>query len=166
MTEAVVPGRFQPLHVGHASIIDRASRSYETVRIGVTGHAERTARDPLTCEERIQLLDSLYDHATYVIERPRDPDYVRGQLEEMGDDVAIVTANPETVAFVRDIGYPVEMVPELGRLAFNGERIRRRVRLVRSWRHLVPAVAASGLDDIGFEAILDEKGTRSGALSS
>jgi cytidyltransferase-like protein len=156
LTEAVVPGRFQPPHVGHASIIDRASQSYETVRIGVTGHAERTAQDPLTCDERMEILDSLYDHATYAIEKPRDPDYIRGQLDEMNDDVVIVTANPETVAFVQDIGYPVEMVPELGRLAFNGERIRRRVRLGLPWRHLVPAAVAPGLDEIGFEVIVDE----------
>lgn len=156
MTDAIVPGRFQPLHVGHAYIIGCAAARYDTVRIGVTSDEERTLRDPLTYEERHDLLDGLYDHAIYAIERPMDPDYVGGQLEEMSEEVVVVTANPETIAFVGDLGYPVDVVPELGRLAFSGERIRERALRGRRWRHLVPAEVAEVLADLGFEACLED----------
>lgn len=156
MTDAVVPGRFQPLHAGHAYIIGRAAARYDTVRIGIASDEERTLRDPLTYGERRDLLDGLYDHAVYAIDRPMDPDYVCGQLEEMNEEVVIVTANPETAGFVGDLGYPVDVVPELGRLAFSGARIRERALQGRRWRHLVPGDIVEVLEGLGFRACLED----------
>ncbi len=139
---------------------------YDTIRIGVTSHAERTTEDPLTYGEREQVLAGLYDHAVYAIERPTDPDYVRGQLDGITDDAVVVTANPETVAFVDDLGYPVRVVPELGRLAFSGERIRHRACEGRAWRHLVPSGAIGPLESVGFVEIVHDVMENDDALSS
>jgi bifunctional NMN adenylyltransferase/nudix hydrolase len=57
MKTAVVIGRFQPFHLGHKHMIEQACAIAECVIIviGDTGCA-RTAKDPWTVEERIQMI--------------------------------------------------------------------------------------------------------------
>jgi len=57
MPTALFIGRFQPLHLGHLSVIQRALSENEHLYIGI-GSAENNFRpaNPLTTSERIQLL--------------------------------------------------------------------------------------------------------------
>lgn len=52
--DAIVPGSFDPVTLGHVDIIERASRLFPRVHVAV---ASNSAKSPtFTCEERIQML--------------------------------------------------------------------------------------------------------------
>ncbi|MDY6770806.1 MAG: adenylyltransferase/cytidyltransferase family protein [Candidatus Nanohaloarchaea archaeon] len=153
MADAVVPGRFQPPHVGHAYMIELAVGRYDEVYIGVATHEQGTERNPLSYEDRRYVLEEAFEDVhVYEMERPRDPDYVERQFEEeLPEDVEVVTGNEETEAFVEDLGVEVRMLDELADLTYSGTRIRQRARQGDSWRHLVPDGVDELLDEVGFE---------------
>lgn len=54
-------GRFQPLHLGHQAVIERALSFSKKVLILVgSANASRSPRNPLTVGERIELISSMY----------------------------------------------------------------------------------------------------------
>ena len=60
----LVIGRFQPIHLGHQSIIDQAYQKADQVLILISSSQEsRTDKNPLTFEERKALVSKLYPDA-------------------------------------------------------------------------------------------------------
>lgn len=61
---AVFIGRFQPLHIGHQHVIDRAleSSTHVIILIGSADSA-RSIRNPFTYQERVEFFDSVYGEA-------------------------------------------------------------------------------------------------------
>jgi bifunctional NMN adenylyltransferase/nudix hydrolase len=54
-------GRFQPLHIGHQHIIDKALEQVETLIILVgSADSSRSIRNPFTFEERVHFLQTVY----------------------------------------------------------------------------------------------------------
>ncbi|HLE77798.1 MAG TPA: pantetheine-phosphate adenylyltransferase [bacterium] len=60
MTTAVYPGSFDPVHLGHLDVIERAARVFETVIIAVARNAEKSAL--FTVEERMEMLRAATGH--------------------------------------------------------------------------------------------------------
>jgi len=120
---ALIIGRFQPLHEGHrAGLLDPALDAYEAVvvGIGVSGD-EPTAHDPLTYEEREEVIDAVYGDTDAVSIVP---------IEDQGDDAVWIDAVEERVAeYVRE-------------LMTEGED---------DWRERVPAAAVPVLESYGIE---------------
>lgn len=55
---AVYPGSFDPFHVGHVAIVDRASQIFARVIVGIL---ENTAKDALfSPEERLEIISEYY----------------------------------------------------------------------------------------------------------
>lgn len=58
-------GRFQPFHGGHKSILDRALSEADKVAVVLGSHeAPRTARNPFTTQERIDMISAVYARET------------------------------------------------------------------------------------------------------
>lgn len=54
-------GRFQPFHEGHRAVVDRALSLAEKVALVLGSHeAPRTARNPFTTQERIDMISAVY----------------------------------------------------------------------------------------------------------
>lgn len=57
-------GRFQPFHLGHKSVVDTAlERAKKVVLIVGSDQQPRTARNPFTSQERIQMISAVYPDA-------------------------------------------------------------------------------------------------------
>lgn len=54
MTLAVYPGSFDPVHLGHVDVIERAARVFETVIVAVATNAEKVGA--FTVTERLEML--------------------------------------------------------------------------------------------------------------
>lgn len=54
MTVAVYPGSFDPVHLGHVDVIERAARVFETVIVAVATNAEKVGA--FTVTERLEML--------------------------------------------------------------------------------------------------------------
>ncbi len=62
--DALVPGSFDPVTLGHVDIIERASRLFARVRVAV---ASNSAKVPtFTCDERMEMLRSACGHLSNV----------------------------------------------------------------------------------------------------
>lgn len=60
MRTAVYPGSFDPITNGHLDIIERASRVYDKVVVGVLNNANK--KPLFTVEERIELIETVTSH--------------------------------------------------------------------------------------------------------
>lgn len=67
----IVVGRFQPLHLGHCEIIDKALELCEIVSVYIGSSQEsRTTKNPLTYIERENLLREVYGYKIHVKQLP------------------------------------------------------------------------------------------------
>jgi len=64
MTIAICPGSFDPIHVGHVDLIERASRVFEKVVVAVARNSEKTALFPVTV--RVAMVRQATKHLTNV----------------------------------------------------------------------------------------------------
>lgn len=60
MTTAVYPGSFDPVHLGHLDVIERAARVFDEVIVAIARNAEKSAL--FTVEERLQMLREATGH--------------------------------------------------------------------------------------------------------
>jgi len=60
MTTAVYPGSFDPVHLGHVDVIERAARVFDAVIVAVARNAEKSAL--FSVEERVQMLREAVAH--------------------------------------------------------------------------------------------------------
>lgn len=60
MTTAVYPGSFDPVHLGHLDVIERAARVFDAVIVAVARNSEKSAL--FTVEERLQMLRDATGH--------------------------------------------------------------------------------------------------------
>ncbi|HEV8353626.1 MAG TPA: pantetheine-phosphate adenylyltransferase [bacterium] len=60
MTTAVYPGSFDPVHLGHLDVIERAAHVFDSVIVAVAKNAEKSAL--FTVEERVQMLREAVAH--------------------------------------------------------------------------------------------------------
>lgn len=163
--DAVIVGRFQPLHKGHKEdLIDYALEEYDEVclGIGVAGD-EPTDHDPLLYEEREEVISAVYEDLAIVpVHDQGDNDaWVREVEDQVGeylsDDVIPVTGNDWTAECFEeydDTDYDVDFLEEeemTDRDRYRGTNVRELARDGEDWRHLVPDPAEEILDDIGFE---------------
>lgn len=64
MPIAVYPGSFDPVHLGHVDVIERAARVFDSVIVAVAKNSEKTAL--FTSKERLEMLRKATAHLTNV----------------------------------------------------------------------------------------------------
>ncbi|MDY6770805.1 MAG: hypothetical protein SV186_02480 [Candidatus Nanohaloarchaea archaeon] len=164
--DAVIIGRFQPLHRGHdEGLIDYAQEAYDQVYLGVgVSGDEPTGHDPLYGDEREELLDEVYpDVEVFQVEDQGDNEaWVREVEDRVADYVedgfVPVTGNEWTAECFEEFpetDYTVDLLEEedmLDRDTYRGTRIREKIRDGEDWEHLVPEKVREQLDELGFAA--------------
>lgn len=171
---ALIIGRFQPLHEGHRrGLIDPALEAYDevVVGIGVSGD-EPTVHDPLTYDEREEVLGAVYDgidalSIVPVEDQGDDADWI-GEVEDRVEeyvpdlDVAPITGNGWTADCFADNGYEDAVVeydesamPD--RDTYSGTAVRElMVDGDTGWRERVPDPVVPVLEAYGIEERLQE----------
>ncbi len=64
MTVAICPGSFDPVHVGHVDLIERAARVFEKVVVAVARNAEKAALFPVAV--RVEMIRQATKHLSNV----------------------------------------------------------------------------------------------------
>lgn len=111
--KAVYPGSFDPVHLGHVGIIERAARVFDEVVVAVAVNRQKKAL--LSVEERIALLEDACRHIANV-----QVDYFEGLLvdyaERIGASVVI-----RGLRAISDFEYELQMALTNKRLNDNIE---------------------------------------------
>jgi len=171
MTEdAVIIGRFQPLHLGHEDLIEYARDSYDAVTLlTAAGQDHPSDRNPLTLEERDALLDAVYDDTTNINrgELYGDDESIQegietvtetlSQYHEDPEDVVCLTENPETIEALGD-SYKIEAPPdnEFRDKPYRGGYVREQAATGGDWREGVSDPVADELESLGFEDRMED----------
>lgn len=159
----VVPGRFQPPHLGHLNLILQALEISREVVVAVGSAQESfTLENPLTAGERIEALTIMLraELGSGFCERITTiapvPDilmnkvwvqYLRMMLPRFD---AVITGNELVALLFEDMGYPVVKPRFYKRSLCSGTLIRRRVVEGGEWKECIHPAVAEYLESIGF----------------
>ncbi|MFB6208073.1 MAG: adenylyltransferase/cytidyltransferase family protein [Candidatus Nanohaloarchaea archaeon] len=151
MPVAAFIGRFQPFHLGHKQVIDQYREDYEIVIVVGSASESRTEENPLSFEERKELIHECYPGANIVPQRDYEKNdegnqkWIEEVLEKTSADV-IISRN-ELVKQIVEGREDVELLeqeleePDM----YSGTEIRRRIISGEEWRYLVPECAKEKL---------------------
>lgn len=163
--DAVIIGRFQPMHEGHQyGLIEPTRRDYDRVIIGIgVSTEEPSCHDPLLYEERARMIEQVYDdiETVPIYDQGDDTDW-QEEVEATIDDVleddsfTVVTGNDWVASCLDDddTSYDVSLLdePEMyQRDTYSGTEVRERASRNDRWHELLDDAVATYLDDIGFE---------------
>ncbi|CCC82224.1 nicotinamide-nucleotide adenylyltransferase [Thermoproteus tenax] len=148
-------GRFQPLHLGHAKVIEWLTEKYDDVLI-VIGSADKglTKDNPFTAGERIEMFYRTFGRRLAICTVPDT-----GGLSSLWGAYIRHWCPPFSIAFSNNnyvkvalsyAGIEVRTHPLFERERYSGRRIRQMMATGNGeWRKLVPDVVASFIDEVG-----------------
>lgn len=161
-------GRFQPLHLGHMSIIEHALGEVKTLIIGV-GSAEKSflPEDPFSAGERIEMI--LRTAESRGLEDRIIPIPIRdiNRYSVWVDHVVsicppfdvVYANNPLTRTLFSERGIEVRSTPLVDRTKLSGVKIRKWIAEGDSWRILVPDSVEEVMEEVdGVRRIKDIHG--------
>jgi nicotinamide-nucleotide adenylyltransferase len=151
-------GRFQPLHMGHVSIIEKALEQVDELIIGI-GSAEcsYTEKDPFTAGERMDMILDASDELGWgsrIISVPiRDVNrysiWVSHVVSMCPEFEIVFSNNPLTVRLFKDAGYRVRSTKLVDREHFSGTSIRKKMVKGEVWEDHVPTSTSELIVKIG-----------------
>lgn len=146
-------GRFQPLHLGHMSVLERLMDDEVIIGIG-SAHESHTIENPFTCAERAEMLlrsgvrplsiVPLHDIHRYAL-------WVRHVESICPFFEGVVTNNVRDKVLFQEAGYRLVEMPLFRRNEYSGTEVRRRIASGGKWRSLVPEGSASVIDEVEGE---------------
>ncbi|MCD6278118.1 MAG: nicotinamide-nucleotide adenylyltransferase [Desulfurococcales archaeon] len=160
VTRALFPGRFQPIHLGHVSVIRWALSKVDELIIGIgTAQESHTIVNPFTAGERVIMIRLALKEAGIDLERVHIipipdilmnsvwPYYVQMYVPKFKYGVA---RNPLVLRLFKDAGIEVLVPPAYDRVKFSSTKIRKLMLLGDpSWKDLVPESVVKFIDEIG-----------------
>ena len=151
-------GRFQPLHLGHVSIIETALGQVDDLILGI-GSAEcsYTSKDPFTAGERMEMLLRASEELSWgrrIIPIPiRDLNrysiWVSHVVSLCPQFDIVFSNNPLTVRLFKDAGYDVRSTKLVDREHYSGTSIRKVMLEDGNWNDYVPGSTYDLILDIG-----------------
>ncbi len=149
---ALVLGRFQPLHLGHCSVIEAALSAADEVTVAIgSSQAGHTSHNPFTAAERIAMLRAVFGDRIRVAPVPDlgdPPRYARHVLDCV-PGVDEVWGNNVTLDLFEDEGIPVRRTGLQSRRSWEGASIRQAMaRGDGAWRVQVPPTVLPVLDEM------------------
>jgi len=141
---AVYPGSFDPFHVGHVAIVERAGQIFERVVVGIL---ENTSKNALfTVDERLEIMREFYA-ANDAVEVLSFSGLLINFLDEIGASIVL-----RGMRAVSDFEYEFQMAQMNRRLAPNVETVFLTPKEEYTYlsSRLVREVAALGGDVTGL----------------
>ncbi|MBC7129061.1 MAG: nicotinamide-nucleotide adenylyltransferase [Thermoplasmatales archaeon] len=164
---ALIIGRFQPFHMGHAKLAEN-SKKYEIIFAIGSAYESFTFENPFTCSERYEMIVlAMKENKIKNYHIVPAPDINRyglyaKHIEEIMPSFDIVISNNQLIKelFERE-GYEVIEKPLFKRNIYQGKIIREKIAKKEKWENLVPKNVANFIKKIkGEERIrkIAEKG--------
>jgi len=156
---ALLIGRFQPFHNGHAELVKYAIDKYGEVIIAVgSAYDSYTPHNPFTAGERYLMihraLAEIKIRDYYIIPVPDINRYgvYASHVADLSPKFDIVLSNNPTIKeiFEKD-GFGVEGTPLFEREKYSGTEIRRRMAEGKEWQNLVPDAVAKIIKELDGE---------------
>ncbi|QKQ98645.1 adenylyltransferase/cytidyltransferase family protein [Candidatus Nanohaloarchaea archaeon] len=145
--KAVLVGRFQPFHQGHREVVEEYIDEHElAIAIG-SANEEGSEENPLSFEERKEIIRACYPEIEVVGLEDFDEDEEGNfrwlkELKENTSAEKVISQNNLVKRLVREDG-ELELVeqdmhePSI----YSGTEVRRRIKSGEEWRYLVPGCA-------------------------
>ncbi|MGA1873375.1 MAG: nicotinamide-nucleotide adenylyltransferase [Thermoplasmatota archaeon] len=160
-------GRFQPLHMGHISIIETALKEVDELIIGI-GSAEcsYTMKDPFTAGERVEMILRCANEFGWkgrLIPIPlRDINRYSIWVDHVVSLVplfeVVFSNNPLTSRLFCDEGFRVKSTKIVDRKHFSGTAIRNVMSGGGDWKKYVPRSTAEVIEFYGWDKRMDDIG--------
>jgi len=153
---ALLIGRFQPFHNGHAELVKYTINKYREVIIAVgSAYDSYTPHNPFTAGERhLMIHRALAEreiHDYYIIPVPDINRYgvYASHVADLSPKFDVVLSNNPIIKeiFEKD-GFNVEGTPLFEREKYSGTEIRRRMAEGEKWQNLVPDAVAKIIMEI------------------
>ncbi len=140
-------GRFQPFHLGHFSVIEKALEEVDHLIIGIgSAQYSHTKENPFTLKERTQMIHSALDEAEIAPERfdikaipdihnnPEWPAHVRSIVPHF--DVIYTGSDIVKELFTKHDN--VEIKPVEFEHGISATEIRKAIKKNKGWKEMVP----------------------------
>lgn len=151
-------GRFQPLHKGHAHVLEEIFAREDRVFI-VIGSAEAsfTPMNPFTAGERMQMLLGVLDSLEIPCSRylivpiPDIHNYslwVQHIIQYLPPFGKVYTGSETVRKLFSEQRIPVTMIAHHRRRVLSGTETRRRLQKGKDWKSIVPPTVAKFIEEI------------------
>jgi len=145
MAKALLVGRFQPLHNGHLTVIEKLSKRYDKVYIIIGSATESdTLKNPFTVEERIEMIKRVLEPRGITnfeissVEDFNDDRLWTGAIKKAFDFDVVYSRNDWTLECFRRNGKKARKHKFYHEKKYSGREIRKRIMKGVSFRDLVP----------------------------
>ncbi|MEM0092031.1 MAG: nicotinamide-nucleotide adenylyltransferase [Saccharolobus sp.] len=148
MLRGLYPGRFQPFHLGHLSVVKWSlERVDELILLVGSAQESHTISNPFTAGERIEMIrNSLKDEGIdlskiFIIPIPdilMNSVWVYHVTSYVPKFDIVFARNPLVVRIFKEANYKVEVPPAFNREKYNSTYIRRLIVFSDNWSELVP----------------------------
>ena len=154
--KALLIGRFQPFHKGHLKIIQKTSKEFSQIIIGIgSSQYGHILEDPFTAEERKLMIEKSLENISVKNYRivlipdihnpPKWVDHVMSIISDFG---VVISNNSLTKRLFSEKGYEVKETPLYNKDEYSGKEIRRRMIQTEQWENLIPKEAINILIEI------------------
>jgi len=152
-------GRFKPLHLGGAALLETMCEKAEHVLIGIGSSNQYNARNPFTAEETrdmIGLVLAGFDNYE-VIEVPdlfNEPKWIEQAKRLYGELDYFVSGNDYVADLLKDhfrVIHPVEIVPAEKQVKVRATEIRYEMAKGGNWEQYVPEKVAEYIKQNGLD---------------
>jgi nicotinamide-nucleotide adenylyltransferase len=145
-SNALLIGRFQPLHNGHLEVIKTIAGECESMIIGIgSAQLTHTFENPFTAGERHLMISRSLKEAKLsnyflvpIVDINRYAIWVAHVASLVPPFQVVYTNNSLTRRLFEESGYAVRSAPLFNREVYSGTEIRRRIVDEEEWEHLVP----------------------------
>jgi len=147
--------RWQPPHLGHATVLQALSARYDRVRIGIGSANVQDVRSPFLVEEVRAMLELvLADYDNFMLIPLPDlndgPRWRAMVQEEFGPLDVFYTANPYVRELLQGsyrVVHPVALLAPEDRIPLEGMDVRLAMARGEAYAQLLPPAVAAYLDD-------------------
>lgn len=126
---ALFIGRFQPLHIGHITIIQNLLKRYDEVVVMIgSANKSRTEKNPWTLTERIEILNIVFGDEENIslmsqVDYPEDDAWWNDVIDKVGHIDQVYSGNPWVLSICEKHSMPSTSIEILYQL--SATKIRR-----------------------------------------
>ena len=154
--DALVIGRFQPLHRGHLEVIRKVASECDNIIIGIgSAQMSHSCDNPFTAGERYLMIsetlksEGIANFSIVPVEDLNRYSIWVSHVVSMCPPFSIVYSNNSvTRRLFEEAGYEVRDSPLYNRKEYSGTEVRRRMSEGGDWESLVPGPVAKVIRDI------------------
>ncbi len=143
----LVIGRFQPFHLGHLYLIQKALENAEKIIIAVGSSNVHDSDNPLSYEARVEIIEKVIEEEKLsnkvlkIVPSPDDPsdnEWLKKLVEQTGRFDIEIGNNDWTNNILEQAGYKVLRIPYFERDIHQGVLIRQIIEQDGLWQERVP----------------------------